>query len=1256
MTFPDQSHINRVRDALYQRSGNGASVMVGSGFSRNAERIILNLNEMPTWRVLSDLLNDALYPQDDPSQHGNTPMPALDNMTVAQEYEIAFGRTNLHDVLRRLVPDNGYGPGDAHRRLLKLPWRDIYSTNWDTLLERSRDQVPDHRYSVVTSVEEIPMAGRPRIVKLHGSFPAQFPLIVTEEDYRTYPTKFAPFVNTVQQAMMETVFLLIGFSGDDPNFLNWSGWVRDNLGASAPRIYLAGWLGLSHHRRRMLESRNVVPIDLAQHPKAGDWPENLRPNYATEWLLRTLEEGRPYDITSWPTTSNRPLDEIPYYLQPIETASRKEPRSERATQGGEPESSPDGVRGITSIWRQNRLMYPGWMTMPPFNRQTMEQDTSAWRDQLLTALPTMKPVERLSFVRELAWREEILLLQMTPDLQTAIQKALDSINCHNRTIDSAAASSEDWIAIREDWRNAAATLVTSARFQFDHKGFEQAVEALEPFQKEDPDLRHRIIHEKCLWAVYDRDFNLLADLLADWRPENCDPAWLMRKSAMLWEAGRNAEAKELLNNSIAAIKAMPPDDVSLASLSRESWATLVSLDLDNRLTLLDRLKELVPMRCDAFGERQSVTDGMGQGKAEDDPPPFDINRMPGTHERWVNYNPNAAAYRAVRLSEIAGIPPFTERATVWAEVLRIAAEEVADYNMEFAARLVMRACSGDNDQTLGRILTRTRVATMSANLAETLAQCCLNALDKAMRDIVTPVSATQQRFNTAAEVLSRLVIRLEPDHAESLLNQAMDYCQNPELAKSFVNRTVTNLLMRSWEALPAERRQDRAMDLLSTEIAGLNTIEPTFEYGWPDPAEVISFSDTKLIRTPENEPQWQDTIDLVVRGLTSNPAARRRASHRMVLLVQSNLLTEGESLRIAHALWSEQHTTPDGLPQSTNLYDWGFLTFPEPTLGLAEQRFRTKWLSQKENQSYEIQRNVRGFHIRVDSPNGLSHDPEDVESRLWHAGAAIQSLQRQERNLTLTQADQEHLGRMLESWAEDPVQQQNDFAWSAMLGDSIQQLTRHVAEALPSIMGEINVPQPLADKIYTKMQQLTANQLPAFALAVGLVRINPERSAEIATELRVGVTSDDHQLARNAVSAMHQWIVAASEPESKVPQPPDDLVREIGFAIASRRNTVIIPALQLATWIFENGQSSHKKTIQNLVEAGLRYLAQELRYDRENENPHEVPSKRLYCAELAAAMAKSKMDENPIVPRWLEMAREDPLPEVRQAIEEHSPD
>ena len=143
---------------------------------------------------------------------------------------------------QELVRDSDFRPGDMHKRLLRLPWRDVFSTNWDTLLESARTFVTNRSYSVVRTAADVASSAPPRIIKLHGSFPSHYPFIVTEEEYRTYPRKFAPFVNTVQQAMMETVFLLIGFSGDDPNFLYWSGWVRDNMGSSAPMIYLAGWL------------------------------------------------------------------------------------------------------------------------------------------------------------------------------------------------------------------------------------------------------------------------------------------------------------------------------------------------------------------------------------------------------------------------------------------------------------------------------------------------------------------------------------------------------------------------------------------------------------------------------------------------------------------------------------------------------------------------------------------------------------------------------------------------------------------------------------------------------------------------------------------------------------------------------------------------------------------------------------------------------------------------------------------------------
>ena len=1251
MTFPDQSHINRVRDALWQRSGNGASVMVGSGFSRNAERITRNAREMPTWQSLGERFYKALYPHEAAPAAEENPRPATDNLRIAQEYEAAFGRSSLHDECRRLVPDTDHIPSREHQRLLKLPWRDIYTTNWDTLLERAQRGVTEQRYNTVASVEEIPMAGRPRIVKLHGSLPAQFPLIVTEEDYRTYPTKFAPFVNTVQQSMMETVFLLIGFSGDDPNFLNWSGWVRDNLGPSAPKIYLAGWLGLSPHRRRMLENRNVVPIDLAQHRRAGEWPENLRHEYAVKWLLHTLELGEPYNVTSWPAAPSRQSEEIPMLPQPVEAVTPNEPKPERRPVSDETIPSPEEVRGITAIWRHNRLIYPGWLTMPlSQHRRNMEGNTEKWNDTIIVSLPTMNPVERLSALRELVWRKEILLMPMYPDLQAAIQSTLGTINCRERQIGGAVSHNEDWAAIREDWRNVAATLVTAARFQCDARAFEEAVERLEPFQDEDLDIRQRILHEKCLQAVYNGEFNLLGDLLTNWETENCDPTWMMRKSALLWEAGLNSEARELLNDAIAAIKAMPSDEREIANLSRESWATFVAIGpefgREYSHTLMDRLRGLAAMRCDPFAEKRFVMDDIGRTQTEEDPPSFDINYGRSTSATFYpGYDPYAAAYRAVRMSEMAGVPPFTYaliydrpaplRVSQWDVVLKKAAEEVCKDNSELAVRLMLRACSGDSDKTLGHVLTRARVATIPTETAKTLVESSLKIIEASLSDNVTRASASQRRFSTATEILSRLAIRLESDQVEAIFERAVNFCQSAQIAKVLIDTPIRNLLTRSWEALPEGRRQSRAMDLLVSEMVGINNVEPFIEAYWPDPAEMIEHTNTKILRTPDNESKWQSAVDLIARGLAANPTARHRAARRMMPLIRSNLLAEEETLRIAAALWSDQYTKPDGLPEDTKLYDWAFLMSPEPIPGIAEQRFREKWFSHDEDNAAEILSESSGFE----------------KSRLWQIGMAIQELRKNGHTLTLAQTDLDRLANLLERWTDELMPEVHrclpNIFWLDFLTETVQQ----IAKAMSAIMSEIPVPQTLGSKIYTMMQELTANHLPAFALTAGLVKTQPGKTLEVAAALRMGLVSDNKDLASDAFLSLYQWVKDASDSKSKAPSPPDDLIHEVGRAIATRRSAALATALDVAILIFKEGQAEHKEAIQEMVADGLRYLSDELRYDREHEDPEEVPRRRLYCAELAMAMTESGIIESPAVQRWLEIAREDPLPEVRQAVE-----
>ena len=82
MTLPDQTHINQVREALHRRTGNGASVMVGSGFSRNAERISITAKEMPSWQDLVDHFYNSLYPQDKASRSQENARPATDNTRI----------------------------------------------------------------------------------------------------------------------------------------------------------------------------------------------------------------------------------------------------------------------------------------------------------------------------------------------------------------------------------------------------------------------------------------------------------------------------------------------------------------------------------------------------------------------------------------------------------------------------------------------------------------------------------------------------------------------------------------------------------------------------------------------------------------------------------------------------------------------------------------------------------------------------------------------------------------------------------------------------------------------------------------------------------------------------------------------------------------------------------------------------------------------------------------------------------------------
>ena len=1235
--FSDQNYIVRIREALWHRSRR-ATVMIGSGLSKCASKARPDASDLPLWRDLGKEFSRKLYLQYDGSGHCAATSVSRDFPRLAQEFIAEFGREEMHRVLQNQIRDDDFNPGDIHQRLLQLPWRDVFTTNWDTLLERTR--VAENKYGIVRNKDQIPLVDGPRIVKLHGSFPADFPLICTEEDYRTYPNLYAPFVNTVQQAMMETVFCLIGFSGDDPNFLSWSGWVRDNLGTSAPKIYLAGWLKLQTSQRRMLEERNVVPIDLANHPMANEWPEHRRYHYAINWILHTLERGRPYDVADWPARRTWRYKQIPDDLRPVPEIEIEEPKYEwlegPAADSG---NSIEFVERILDIWAHNRSLYPGWLAVPASARSDMHGNTDEHEPKILQILPNLTPVHRLDAIRELVWRREVLLDPISSELESAADDVLQQIDCQARAVDGVAETRIAWDKIREAWVTVALALVTASRHRFDDAVFQRRIEALSIFLNDDPEIMQRVHHERCLWSVCSMDFQESQKLLRDWPTENCDPIWMVRKAAILYEMHRTGEAAELFDRALLDIRQIPDDGRSVASPSRESWALWLAWALewsrwyaskDEEMPVIElffhqRMRELAPLNCDTLSEIGEYNNSMKAKSKKANAPSFDLGTrtLPGyefsndKYRRWVG------ARRVVRLSEVAGLP------ATGSDILKSAVDVLSVMDEpELAVRLILRTFSYDQDDVLKRALSRPRVARMDQELVETLADACDRIIKYASRVGVSGAGGFLptwlDRMRVAMEVLSRLVIRLESDKVEARFAEALQiYESNGHIgsAASLLGDAVNSMLTRTWETLPEDKRARHVIDILDAPIVGLDKFAVD-NNRYPDPGELLNDNLPLPVRENRDRRRWSEMIRLLVRGLEEGGEARKRASIRIFFVATKNNLSPGEADAIAGALWNKASNN-QYLPVETELFDWVFLILPEPEQGLAEQNYRRKWLMEGE------------------SMNGDTPGSEDV---LRQVGNALSGLAGYGRPLDISKAERSYLTKVIKKWLDSPIP-------SPLYPFLKYQLrpTRQAIQGLLLIISKVVPPQSIGEEIFEKLQKLQARGIPGYGSVVGLALALPGRLQDIASWMRVGLASDDSEVAGNATMGLHYWLKESNAATSRLRAPPEDLVREIGVMIATRRKASLKQALHAAQWIFDEGSKEQQDTIRDLALQGLKYLGEELRYNREPdyENDFELPMLRLRSTRLAKTMADRGFENDSAVVRWLEIARQDPLPEVR---------
>lgn len=207
-TLPDLPSLQKLAQSLWGRNTErkGVVLMIGSGFSRCAAHSVnMHYASMPIWGDMINQIIEALgYQQTDSDKPG-------DPLRLAEEYSTLFGQQALNTFIIEQIKDDRMEPGPLYERLLALPWAEVLTTNWDTLLERAAKHINTPVYDTVSQVTDLTSSYSPRIVKLHGTIGISNHFIFTEEDFRTYPQRYAAFVNFARQTFIENDLCLLGF-------------------------------------------------------------------------------------------------------------------------------------------------------------------------------------------------------------------------------------------------------------------------------------------------------------------------------------------------------------------------------------------------------------------------------------------------------------------------------------------------------------------------------------------------------------------------------------------------------------------------------------------------------------------------------------------------------------------------------------------------------------------------------------------------------------------------------------------------------------------------------------------------------------------------------------------------------------------------------------------------------------------------------------------------------------------------------------
>ena len=881
-----QAYLQRIAERLWDGH---ASVFVGAGFSKNAQLISGGVSP-PNW----DQLGNLFFEKTRKHRPKRNDLAYANVLRLAEDVENLYGKAELSKMIRDAVNDDKLVPSDAHLRLLALPWNDVYTTNYDTLLERAALRLSEQGrrlYSIIRDDEALGIETPPFLMKLHGDINDPQSIIISEEDYRTYPSKHQAMINHIRNAIMLDTMVLIGFSGNDPNFLQWLGWVRDALKNNQRKVYLFSVNGIPDAVKKTFEKKNVIVVDLK-----GLAGKNATPSESILCAISFLER----------------------FIQQKEQERTQYRKS--ALAWGRVFNIEDEIEQQFARWKQERETYPGWLVMPREKRENW-----ASIDDFSLSIDKIKQLTKenqLLYLDLFNWRIEKSLFPIDNNWEQIYLSILNQFKPFSRRCRC---------AIRVAWTNLKLGLLRLYRQEGWVEKWQALRDELDVYAvKYQEDQRARFCYEQALAAVYQNDFFSLEKVLNSWKECASDPYWDIRRGAIWAEylslekgkpitqkafnsicekldsasneaerfywASRKVHAHTVWNSMSQANFSVERNE---ASAARQTWSELKPYDdiwyerefFDTNVrSIEDALRVKTKVASFRLGHSRTITNLSGNSK---------------------DYR---VAYAYFLYYEETGFPihlPYLN--TIKKETLDKALSVMGYCSPAIAACWLLRA--GDPKLVSSiyhrRFLERTNYEDVDALYQRYLK--CLDNLLAADRLEDVPFWAHALR-GVLVEILARLCVKASYDSRISTLDSIVAIFQDKysayfeglghllsSLISTFSQTEITGLIPR-FAAMPIAR--DRFEDC---------RLEPLFYVNAP-----VSFS-LKSVGT---------VADDLFERIGVNENDDKALFYRLLFLYKCGALSKAQEHKLARALWS---TVDDkGFPQRTIFNRFAFLSFPHP--------------------------------------------------------------------------------------------------------------------------------------------------------------------------------------------------------------------------------------------------------------------------------------------------------------------------------------